>query len=50
VQGVVVEGVKGDKYAPMPPGMYKNNNKMGGFAHVLVYKNCRKRRFLLKSI
>jgi hypothetical protein len=26
-QGVVVEGVKGVKYTPKPPGMYKNSKK-----------------------
>jgi hypothetical protein len=28
-QGVVVEGLKGVKYAPMPPGMYENGEKTG---------------------
>ncbi len=32
-QGVVVEGVKGVKYAHMPPGMYENGEKTCGFAH-----------------
>jgi hypothetical protein len=32
-QEVVVEGVKGVKYAPKPPGMYKFGEKMGGFPH-----------------
>ncbi len=29
-QGVVVEGVKGVKYAPLPPEMYENGGKTGG--------------------
>jgi hypothetical protein len=37
-QGVVVEGVKGVKYASMSPGMYENSEKAGGFAHFLAYK------------
>jgi hypothetical protein len=37
-QGVVVVGVKGVKYAPMPPEMYKNSKKMGSFAHFLAHK------------
>ncbi len=37
-QRVVVEGVKGVKYAPMLPGMYEKDDKMGGFAHFLAYK------------
>jgi hypothetical protein len=37
-QGVVVEGVKGVKYTPMPPRMYENSIKMGGFAHFMAYK------------
>jgi hypothetical protein len=47
-QGVVVEGVKGVKYAPMPPEMYENSEKTGGFPHFLVHKSP-KCRFLLKS-
>jgi hypothetical protein len=27
MQGVVVEGVKGVKYAPLPPEMYENGKK-----------------------
>ncbi len=30
--------VKGVKYTPMPPGMYKNVKKMGGFTHILAFK------------
>jgi hypothetical protein len=26
-------------YAPKPPGMYKNGEKMGGFPHVLACKS-----------
>ncbi len=37
-QGLVVEGVKGVKYATMPPGMYENGKKTGGFTHFLAYK------------
>jgi hypothetical protein len=37
-QGAVVEGVKGVKYTPMLPRMYKNGKKTGGFAHFLAYK------------
>jgi hypothetical protein len=33
-----VEGVKEVIYAPMPPGMYKNGEKMGCFTHCLAYK------------
>ncbi len=47
-QGVVAEGVKGVKHAPMPPRMYKNHEKTGGFAHFLDYKSP-KIRFSLKS-
>jgi hypothetical protein len=38
-QGVVVEGVKGVKYAPMSPRMDKNGEKTGGFTHFLAYKS-----------
>jgi hypothetical protein len=38
-QGVVVQGVKGVKDAPMPPGMYENSKKTGSFAHFLDYKS-----------
>jgi hypothetical protein len=37
-RGLVVEGVKGVKYAPMPPGMYENGEKMGGFVLFLAFK------------
>jgi hypothetical protein len=37
-QGVVVEGVKGVKCAPMPPRMYEKQKK-GVFAHFLAYKS-----------
>ncbi len=37
-KGVVVVGVKGVKYASMPPRMYKNGKKTGGFMHFLAYK------------
>ncbi len=37
-QGVVVEGVKEVKYAPMLPEIYKNGKKMGSFPHFLAYK------------
>jgi hypothetical protein len=36
-QRVVVEGVKGVKYAPMLPGMHEKDEKMGGFGHFLAY-------------
>jgi hypothetical protein len=36
---VVVEGVKGVKYTPMPPEMYKNSKKTGGFPHFSVHKS-----------
>jgi hypothetical protein len=36
--GVLVEGVNGAKYAPMPPRMYKNDEKTGNFTHFLAYK------------
>jgi hypothetical protein len=32
-QGVVMEGVKGVKYTPMPLEIYKNCEKKGGFPH-----------------
>jgi hypothetical protein len=38
-QGVVVEGVKGVKYATMPPRMGENSKKQqktGSFAHFLT--------------
>jgi hypothetical protein len=47
-QGVVVEGVKGVKYAPMPPKMYENSKKTGGFEHFLAHKS-RKMLFFAKS-
>jgi hypothetical protein len=37
-QGVVVEGVKGVKYAPMPNEIYKNGEKTGGFPHFFADK------------
>jgi hypothetical protein len=38
-QGVVMEGVKEVKYAPLPPKIYKNSKKMGIFQHFLAYKS-----------
>ncbi len=35
-QGVVVEGVKGVHYAPKPPGIYKNGEKMDSFPYFLA--------------
>ncbi len=46
--GVLVEGVKGVKYVPLPPGLYKNGENTGGFTHFWLL-NCRKRRFSFKS-
>jgi hypothetical protein len=37
-QGVVVEGVKGVKYALMPPEIDEIREKTGGFLHFLVKK------------
>jgi hypothetical protein len=37
-QRVVVEGVKGVKYSPMPPRMYKNGEKMSGLPNFFAYK------------
>ncbi len=34
--GVQIEGVKGVKYAPKPPGMYKNGEKTRGFPFLLA--------------
>jgi hypothetical protein len=36
---MVVEGVNGVKYAPMPPKMYENSKKTNGFLHFLAYKS-----------
>ncbi len=47
-QGVVEEGVKGVKYAPMPPGMYENGKKQA-VSHTFMLINCQKCHFLLKS-
>jgi hypothetical protein len=38
-QGVVVEGVKGVKCAPMLAKMYENGEKTSGFAHFFAYKS-----------
>jgi hypothetical protein len=37
-QVVVLEGVKGVKYATMPAEIYKNGEKTGSFPHFLTYK------------
>jgi hypothetical protein len=47
-QGVVVEGVKGIKYAPMQPGMYENGKKQA-VSHTFTRINRQKCHFLLKS-
>jgi hypothetical protein len=47
-QGVVVEGVKGVKYAPLLPRMYRNDEKRM-VSHTFWLLNCQKRRFSLKS-
>jgi hypothetical protein len=47
-QGAVVEGVKGGKYAPMPPGMFKNGKKQA-FSHTFWLINHQKCCFSLKS-
>jgi hypothetical protein len=44
-QGVEVEGVKGVKNAPMPPGMYENGEKTGGFPHFSANKLPKTRLF-----
>jgi hypothetical protein len=38
-QGVAVEGVKGVKNAPMPPEIYENREKTGGFLTILASKS-----------
>ncbi len=35
-QGVVVERVKGVKYAPMSPEMYENGKRTDSFLHFLA--------------
>ncbi len=35
---VVVEGVKGVKYTPKPPGMYENGEKNGQFPALIDFK------------
>ncbi len=47
-QGMVVEGVKGVKYAPKPPGMYENSEKLGGLAALIDLKIAEKTVFNLK--
>jgi hypothetical protein len=37
--GVVAEGVKGVKYAPMPTGMYENGEKTDSFMIFLAFKS-----------
>jgi hypothetical protein len=49
-QGVVVEGVKGVKYNPMPLQIYKNSKKTGGFTHFLAYKLQKMRFFAQKYL
>jgi hypothetical protein len=36
---VVVDGVKGVKYAPMPPEIYDNGKITSSFTHFLAYKS-----------
>jgi hypothetical protein len=38
-QGVVVEGVNGVKYTPMPTEIYDTSEKTGGFPQFLAYKS-----------
>jgi hypothetical protein len=45
-QGVMVEGAKGVKYAPMLPGMYENGEKLSALLTCWLL-NHRKRRFWL---
>jgi hypothetical protein len=47
-QGVVVEGVKGLKYAPKPPRMYKDSGKNGQFSALIDLKIAEKAVFYLK--
>jgi hypothetical protein len=35
-----MKGVKGVKYAPMPPRMYENSGKTGSFVHFLAFWMC----------
>jgi hypothetical protein len=42
-QGVVVEVVKGVKYAPLPPEMYENDEKWVVCLNVLAYKSLKKK-------
>jgi hypothetical protein len=48
--GVVVEEVKGVKYAPMPPKIYKNGKKKGGFPHFLAYNSPKSAIFCAKEL
>jgi hypothetical protein len=49
-QGVVAEGVEEVKYAPMPPRMYKNSEKTGGFAHFFMFKSLKTLFFAQKYL
>jgi hypothetical protein len=42
--GVVVEGVKGVKYAPVPPKMYEKGKKQA-ISHTFCLINCQKHNF-----
>jgi hypothetical protein len=48
-QGVVVEGVKGVKCAPKPPGMYENSKK-GRFPALIDLKITKNTIFYLKVL
>jgi hypothetical protein len=49
-QGEVVEGVKGVKYAPMPPGMYENGNKKTVVSHTFFSKSLKTLFFTQKYL
>jgi hypothetical protein len=49
-QGVVVEEVKGVKDAPMPPEIYENGKKTGGFLNFLAYKSLKMPFFAQKYL
>jgi hypothetical protein len=49
-RGLVVEVVKGVKYAPKLSEMYKNGEKTGDFAHFLDYKSLKTLFFAQKCL
>jgi hypothetical protein len=49
-QGVVVEGVKEDKYVRKPPEMYQNSEKTEWFQALIDLKIAKKAIFYLKIL